>query len=73
MQLVIAKKPGVAMSIATVIGADERKDGYMEGGGYIVSWRVGHLERLFFPVSKTPCQNHVNNARKDVEKNPFSC
>ena len=40
MQLVIAEKPSVAMSIAAVIGADERKDGYMEGGGYIVSWCV---------------------------------
>lgn len=46
MQLVIAEKPSVAMSIAAVIGADERKDGYMEGGGYIVSWCVGHLAGL---------------------------
>ena len=38
MQLVIAEKPSVAMSIASVIGADQRKDGYMEGGGFIVSW-----------------------------------
>lgn len=46
MQLVIAEKPSVTMSIATVIGADERKDGYMEGGGFIVSWCVGHLAGL---------------------------
>jgi len=46
MQLVIAEKPSVAMSIASVIGADERKDGYMEGGGFIVSWCVGHLAEL---------------------------
>ena len=46
MQLVIAEKPSVAMSIAAVIGADERKDGYMEGGGFIVSWCVGHLAEL---------------------------
>lgn len=46
MQLVIAEKPSVAMSIASVIGADERKDGYMEGGGFIVSWCVGHLAGL---------------------------
>lgn len=45
-KLVIAEKPSVAMSIAAVIGADERKDGYMEGGGYIVSWCVGHLAGL---------------------------
>ena len=43
MQLVIAEKPSVAMSISAIIGADERKDGYMEGGGFIVSWCVGHL------------------------------
>lgn len=46
MKLVIAEKPSVAMSIAAVIGADERKDGYMEGAGYLVSWCVGHLAGL---------------------------
>ena len=46
MQLVIAEKPSVAQSIARVIGADERKDGYMEGNGYIVSWCCGHLVGL---------------------------
>ena len=45
-KLVIAEKPSVAMSIAAVIGAGERKDGYMEGGGYLVSWCVGHLAGL---------------------------
>ncbi|VYU44163.1 DNA topoisomerase 3 [Eubacterium limosum] len=43
MQLVIAEKPSVAQSIAAVLGAREKKDGYMEGGGYLVSWCVGHL------------------------------
>ncbi|MFQ4307504.1 DNA topoisomerase III [Clostridioides difficile] len=43
MQLVIAEKPSVAQSIAAVLGAKEKKDGYMEGGGYLVSWCVGHL------------------------------
>ena len=43
MQLVIAEKPSVAQSIARVIGAGGRKDGYMEGSGYIVSWCIGHL------------------------------
>ena len=41
MRLVIAEKPSVAQSIAKVLGADERKDGYMEGNGSIVSWCVG--------------------------------
>ena len=37
MKLVIAEKPSVAQSIAKVIGAYDRKDGYVEGSGYIVS------------------------------------
>ena len=44
--LVIAEKPSVGMSLAAVLGARERKDGYTEGGGYIVSWCVGHLVGL---------------------------
>ena len=46
MQLVIAEKPNVAMSIAAVLGADKRQDGYMEGNGYLVGWCVGHLAGL---------------------------
>lgn len=37
MRLVIAEKPSVTRSIAGVIGADQKKDGYMEGNGYLVS------------------------------------
>ncbi|MDE6949495.1 MAG: DNA topoisomerase 3 [Lachnospiraceae bacterium] len=48
-KLVIAEKPSVARSIASVIGAEERKDGYMEGNGYIVSWCIGHLVELAKP------------------------
>ena len=44
--LVIAEKPSVGMSLAAVLGAKARKDGYTEGGGYIVSWCVGHLVGL---------------------------
>lgn len=43
MELVIAEKPSVAMSIAGVIGAKEKQDGYCQGNGYIVTWCVGHL------------------------------
>ena len=49
MKLVIAEKPSVAMSIAKVIGANSRKDGYVEGNNYIVSWCVGHLVRMSNP------------------------
>lgn len=44
--LVIAEKPSVAMSLSKVLGATSRKDGYMEGGGWLVSWCVGHLVEL---------------------------
>ena len=49
MNLVICEKPSVAMSIAKVIGATGRQNGYYEGGGYIVSWCVGHLIQMASP------------------------
>ncbi len=45
-KLVIAEKPSVAQSLAAVIGATARKDGYLEGSGWRVSWCVGHLAGL---------------------------
>lgn len=48
-KLVIAEKPSVAMSIAKVIGATNKKEGYLEGAGYLVSWCVGHLVELTQP------------------------
>ena len=49
MKLVIAEKPSVAISIAKVIGAKNKKDGYYEGNGYKVSWCVGHLIQMANP------------------------
>ena len=49
MKLVIAEKPSVAISIANVIGANKKKDGYYEGNGYRVSWCVGHLIQMANP------------------------
>ena len=49
MKLVIAEKPSVAISIAKVIGANKKKDGYYEGNGYRVSWCVGHLIQMANP------------------------
>lgn len=46
MRLVIAEKPSVAQSIAAVLNAKQRRDGYLEGGGYIASWCFGHLAEL---------------------------
>ena len=47
--LVLAEKPSVAQSIAKVLGAAKREDGYLEGNGYVVSWCVGHLVELAQP------------------------
>ena len=44
--LIIAEKPSVAATIAAALGAKEKKDGYIAGGGYLVSWCVGHLVQL---------------------------
>lgn len=51
MKLVIAEKPSVAISIAKVIGATKKKDGYYEGNGYKISWCVGHLIQMANPES----------------------
>ena len=48
-KLVICEKPSVAQSIGKVLGASKRCDGYLEGGGYLVSWCVGHLVELAQP------------------------
>ena len=49
MKLVIAEKPSVALSIANVLGVNDKKDGYVEGNGYKVSWCVGHLIQMANP------------------------
>ena len=46
MKLVIAEKPSVGAAIAAVIGANEKRSGYFEGSGYLVSWCIGHLISL---------------------------
>ena len=48
-KLVVCEKPSVAQSIGKVLGASKRCDGYLEGGGYLVSWCVGHLVELAQP------------------------
>ena len=44
--LIIAEKPSVAQTIAAALGVENKKDGYIEGNGYLVSWCVGHLVQL---------------------------
>lgn len=50
MKLIIAEKPSVARDIAAIVGADNRKEGYLEGGGYAVTWAFGHLVGLAMPA-----------------------
>lgn len=50
MQLVLAEKPSVANSIAEVLGADIKEDGYRTGNGYIVTWCFGHLVETAPPL-----------------------
>ena len=47
--LIVTEKPSVARTISKVLGATTRRDGYLEGGGYLVSWCVGHLVELAPP------------------------
>lgn len=54
MIVCIAEKPSVARSIADVLGARNRKDGYIEGNGYCVTWTFGHLCRLKEPHEYRP-------------------
>ena len=57
-KLVVSEKPSVAMSIAKVLGAKNRKDGYIEGNGYIITWCIGHL------VSLAPPESYDENYKK---------
>ena len=47
--VIIAEKPSVAQSIAAIVGAGQRRDGYIEGNGYAVTWAFGHLVQLAMP------------------------
>ena len=49
MKLIVAEKPSVARDIARVLKCGERKDGYMQGTDYMVSWALGHLVTLVEP------------------------
>ena len=48
-KLMICEKPSVAQSVGKVLDAVKRCDGYLESGGYLVSWCVGHLVELAPP------------------------
>ena len=52
--LVLAEKPSVARDLAQVLGASSRAEGYFHGGGYVVSWAIGHLVALAEPDQMNP-------------------
>lgn len=49
MKVIIAEKPSVAREIAHIVGADTKQNGYLEGGGYAVTWALGHLVNPAMP------------------------
>ena len=78
---IIAEKPSVARDIARIIGANSKQDGYLEGGGYLVTWAMGHLialampeaygfsayKREDLPIRPNPFQLVTRQVRKDKE------
>ena len=54
IRLVVTEKPSAAMSIAAALGVKNRKDGYMEGNGWLISWCVGHLAALSDAATYNP-------------------
>ena len=51
---VVAEKPSVARDIAAALGAGQRGDGCLRGGGYVVTWAIGHLVGLAEPAEIRP-------------------
>ena len=49
MKLIVAEKPSLARDIASALGVTQRKEGYIEGNNYIVTWCIGHLVELANP------------------------
>jgi DNA topoisomerase-3 len=68
MKLVIAEKPSVARAIAGVLGANEKKEGYLIGNGYMVSWCIGHLVSLATPEEYD--QKYLSWQYKDLPISP---
>ncbi len=49
MITIIAEKPSVAREIAAIVGANDKKEGYLSGNNYCVTWALGHLIGLAMP------------------------
>ncbi len=71
MQLVIAEKPSVAMSLSKVLGASSRREGYMEGTGWLVSWCIGHLTGLAPADAYDPRYSKWNYADLPIIPDPW--
>ncbi len=69
MKVVIAEKPSVAREIASLLGASEKKDGYLTGNGYFVTWAFGHLVGLGMPEDYGI--TGFNKASLPILPNPF--
>ena len=61
-RVVVAEKPSVARDIAAVLGADRRRDGYLEGDGVVVTWAIGHLVALAEPHQMNPAWKRWDRA-----------
>lgn len=66
MRVVVAEKPSVARDLAKVLGANQRRDGYLEGNGWQVTWAIGHLVQL-----KTPDEYDPALKRWSMDRLPF--
>ena len=66
MNVVVAEKPSVARDLAKVLGANQRKEGYLEGSGWRITWALGHLATL-----KTPDEYDPALKRWSLERLPF--
>ncbi len=71
LKLVIAEKPSVAQSIAKVIGSEKKRDGYLEGNGYLVSWCFGHLIELAPPDVYDPKYQKWRKEDLPIFPDPF--
>lgn len=72
MRLVIAEKPSVAASLSAVLGAAQKKNGYFEGGNYLVSWCFGHLARMATPDEYDPAYARWCKESLPIVPNPFA-
>lgn len=66
VHVVVAEKPSVARDLARVLGADQRRDGFLEGNGWKITWALGHLATL-----KTPDEYDPSLKRWSLEALPF--